>query len=236
MSIDLKAILTPEEYEKPRTTGEFEEWWMTKHKMFGATREGVIYCRKLKGMTKKLYQEAGPMLVFMLTYYSGSPTRCRLLAGTGADDALLVGDAGKVEKRIQVTFAGDGYAEHLRTEELTKRGHVNGLVKPVIKGRGRSRVVVFPESGAIRHDTIVADVVSDIEAAARNKHSRSYSPGYSLVIGFNDGVLHRSDLPSFVALHNRICGWFAELFLVGNCGVVVVPHREAPYPKNDAVV
>ena len=227
MKAHLEAILTPDEYEIPRATDEFAQWWITKHNMFGATREGVIYCREGKGMTKKLYEEAQPMLSFMRAYYSRSQTRCKLLAGTEADDAVLLNGVGNVEKRIQITFAGDGYADHLRRAELTKKGHVDALTKPSVQGKGRLKIVGFPEGAAVRHDTIVHEVVQNIEAAAQNKHSRGYSSGYSLVIGFNDSILNRDDWPDLVGLHNRISGWFTELFLIGIHGIVVVPQPKS---------
>ena len=86
--MDVASILTVADYERPRDAEELSQWWSAKHASFGLTKEGVIYCREGRGLSKKFYEEAQPMLAFMRAYFAGTDIRCRLYAGTEAVDAV----------------------------------------------------------------------------------------------------------------------------------------------------
>jgi len=223
---DLLNILAVEDYSFPRTYHEFREWWFAKYHMYGSTREGILYSRDGKGLTKKFHEEAQPLLSFMATYYADSNVRCKLLAGSEQDDAFLVDSSGRVIKRLQVTYGVDGFVEHLRTTELTKSGSVDAHAKPIISGSGKSRTVVFPNLEAKLHEDIVRDAIVVIEAAAIKKKERNFSPGYALVVSFNDRSFEESDRPSFDECYRKISGWFTEVYLVGIHGIIVFPFPQ----------
>jgi hypothetical protein len=221
MKIDPWGILTPEDYSVPRTAEEFGTWWNSIYAKFGASRERVVYSRDSTGLIKKFYEEAQPMLAFMKAYHSDKPTRCKLLAGNEADDALLIYET--VSSPVQIAFGIDGQLERLRSRELTKTGHVNAIGKPTITGSGKSRVVTFPRCNARLHDDLVAEVIANLESTGIKKRDGNFSTGYILIIGFHDRILDKDDTSRFAECHQRLAPHFKELYFVGIHGVVLFP-------------
>ena len=129
--MNIAAILSNADYEQPRTADELHKWWFAKHEEYGATKEGRIYCREGRGLSKKFYEEAQPLLAYMRAYVSDSSVRCTLSAGSDRADAVLLDKADGIVKSIQITYAIDGYTEHLRMKELTNSGGVDALSKPL---------------------------------------------------------------------------------------------------------
>jgi hypothetical protein len=223
--MDVANILTVADYERPRNAEELSQWWSAIHASFRLTKEGAIYCREGRGLSHRFYDEARPMVVFMTTYFVGTNIRCRLSAGDDPADAVLLGKNNLTIKQLQITSAVDGYTEHLRREELTKSGSVDGLGMPIITGSGRSKSVVFPEDGMEANDSIVSRTIQNIQAAVKNKVAKHYPSDLSLVVGFNDSCLRREDTLEFEKAYREIKHTFAELFLVGFCGTIIVPQR-----------
>jgi len=60
--MDPAAILTPEDYELPRTGDQLWQWWHAKYNLLASTEAGRIYGREGKGLTKKFHDEAHTML------------------------------------------------------------------------------------------------------------------------------------------------------------------------------
>lgn len=60
--MNIARILSIADYEQPRTVDEPHKWWFAKHQEYGATKEGRIYCREGRKLSKKFYEEAQPML------------------------------------------------------------------------------------------------------------------------------------------------------------------------------
>jgi len=88
--MDPAAILTCEDYEKPRTLDELAAWWHSIHNTYGATREGVIYAREGKGLTKRFYDEAHPMLAYMRQNLLSCHIRCQIFARDEEADSVYL--------------------------------------------------------------------------------------------------------------------------------------------------
>jgi len=86
--MDPATVLTKEDYEHPRTVEQLWDWWHAKYKLLASTREGRVFSREGKGLTKKFHDEAHPMLAFLRHYHLGSDLLCRLTAG---DEEVLGG-------------------------------------------------------------------------------------------------------------------------------------------------
>lgn len=227
--MNTEDIVTIHSYETPRTSSEFTEWWNDRYRKYGETRAGIVYCREGKGLSKKFHEEAHPMCTFMSVYFSGTAIRCRLLAGNDPEDAVLIDEAGHVFKKIQITFATDGRTERLRSRELTRIGHVDGLGKPMEFGRGRSKTVTFPTAEASRHQDHVDELVTMVRQRIETKSSKAYGAEFELVVGFSDRCLDQEDANSFVKLKAETPHRFSEIYLIGIHGVIVVPDRAAVF-------
>ena len=224
--MDFDKILAVADYERPRTSEELSEWWLEKHHLFAATKEGKIYCRNGRGLSKKFYEEAQPMRTFMNAYFAGSDMRCRLDAGTGAADAVLLDKNGSAAKQIQITYAIDGYTEHLRMQQLTRAGSVDVLTRPIIHGSGRSKAVVFPIGRYTAHNDTVSEMIQMIHDRIRNKSAKRYTPGFALLVAFSDRSLDAEDTCEFRKAFDVLKHSFAELFLIGIHGKILVPERQ----------
>ncbi|HYF35400.1 MAG TPA: hypothetical protein VD994_08940 [Prosthecobacter sp.] len=205
-------------------TRDFTEWWMSRHNIFGATKEGRIYCREGRGLTKKFYEEGQVMLSIMRTYFSNSSVACKLHAGNEPDDAVLMDSVGRVIRRIQITFAEDSKSEHLRTKELSRTGSVAGLVKPVVVGRGKNKTVTFPAVEAIDHRELVAETLDLIRDRVLKKNRMGYGPNVTLAVGFDDALYDDGeDIISFQKLYDATAHPFHELIFAGIKGQIVLP-------------
>jgi hypothetical protein len=219
----VEDVLTVHDYETSRTSVEFQAWWDARYAEYGKTRKGVIFCRESKGLSKKFFEEAHPMRTFMESYYPGSPLRCRLSARDDKADAVLLDESGTVVRQIQVTFAVDGRTEHLRSQELTRFGHVDALGKPEETGRGRNRTVTFPTTGFTLHQNIVDEVLSRVRERIESKSSMAYGAEFVLVVGFSDRSLNPEDVDQFTRFRAQVSHAFAEVYLVGVHGRILVP-------------
>ena len=215
--------MTVQDYETPRTSAELKAWWHARYREYGQSREGIIYCREGKGLSKKFHEEAHPMCTFMAAYFPSPSIRCRLSAGNDPADAVLMDEGGGIVQRIQITFAVDGRTEHLRSKELTKSGHVDGLGKPVESGHGRNRTVTFLATGMTLHQNIVNEMLSLVKARIESKSFKAYGTQFGLVVGFSDRSLNPEDADAFVRLKAHVSHNFAEVYLVGIHGTILVP-------------
>jgi len=216
-SMDPAAIITVEDYERPRTLDQFSAWWISTYGLFGATRAGVLYVREGKGLSKKFHDEAHPMLAFMRHYYSGSDVVCKLSAGTGKADAQLLDTSGAVIRNFQIATAVDGYTEAMRRKQLTRVGHVDALAKPDKDG-------VIPEELLMHnHHSLIREMAGHIAKAVEKKSAKGYDKDFALIVGFGDGIFDAEDLPAFKALVGHLNHSFAELYIVGIHGRIALP-------------
>ena len=146
--------------------------------------------------------------------------------------SVLWGKNNFTVKQIQITYAIDGYTEHLRLQQLTKNGSVDALTKPIIYGSGRSKTVVFPSGMPTRHDAIVCDIIQTIRQRIKNKLVKRYTHGIALVVGFNDSCLNTEDTCEFRKAYDVIEHSFLELFLIGIHGKILVPEKISSAPPN----
>jgi len=212
-----ETILTIEDYELPRNGERLSEWWQAKYELFNSTKEGRIYSREGRGLSKKFYDEAQPMLAYMRHYHPGSDLICELAAGDDKADAQVSDTSGIVVRRFQITTAVDGYTEAMRRRQLTRVGHVDGLGKPDENGE-------IPDDGAYSdREQRIKEMAGYIASVVAMKSAKGYDSDIALIVGFDDSSYFPKDLPSFRALVGNLKHSFAELFIVGIHGRIALP-------------
>jgi hypothetical protein len=228
--MDPAKILTREDYESPRTLEEFVAWWDTIHNSYAITKEGRGYAREGKGLAKRFYDEAHPMLAYMRQHPPAPLIRCQILAGDGEADSVYLDPSSAVVRKFQITVAIDGRTEKLRLRQLTRDGHVDALAK--LNENDEIPQVVEDDEGpnapaAYDHLFRVEEMAAQISAALEKKIAKGYGPDFTLIVGFSDSTFDPDDVPVFRQHVSCPVHSFSEIHIMGVLGRVGwVQHRQ----------
>lgn len=220
--MDPATILTRADYEKPRTLDEFETWWHSIHAGYGASREGVVYAREGRGLAKRFFDEAHPMLAYVRQNPPAADIRCQIFARDEEADCVYLDSSDVVIRKFQVTMAVDGRTEKLRLRQLTRDGHVDALAKlnesDEIPGFEPDDDDELNASGAVDQYSRIKEMAARISSALERKIAKGYGPHFTLIVGFDDSTFDPSSLPTF--RQHVICPdhTFSEIYIAGILG------------------
>jgi len=77
---------------------------------------------------------------------------------------------------------------------------------------------------AYNRQTLIAELVSQIEDAVAKKTIKGYDSDFVLVVAFNDSIFDADDATAFRMCHRQISHSFSEVYLIGLHGIIVVPE------------
>ena len=191
-------ILTAEDIESPRGSGEFLAWVDAKSREL---RSPVMreFTRSGTGLAKKFFEESRPLALFIDKEFHGrSDIQVSPRLGNQNFDAEIA--SPDYTLRVEITYAKDGYDESLRLEVLSKEGAVNWLA-PIRKVSGLrhspDRSIDIPDDPddernvAVRHDKTVEKHLNLVRERVAGKANRQYGSHYILLVVVDDYVAFR---------------------------------------------
>lgn len=222
------------DYETPRTSAEMDRWWLERYEEFSATREGRVFAREGKGLSKKFHDEAQPMLAYMKLVPPDIRIRCRLAAGTDKADCTFLDAGGKLVRQFQITTAVDGRTEVLRRRQLSRIGHVDGLSKL------NEEDEISDDAPASDHDAPIVEMAGYIRQCMAAKSAKGYGAGFSLIVEFEDSTYSlKGDLEKFRHSVGEPEHTFTEAHVIGIHGNIhfpLPPSRVTPYSDNASAI
>ena len=224
-SID--TILQRPDMEISRTPQELCDWVDSKASELSETTEGKHYARSRALLPKKLLEEVRPLGLFARCLYGQrTDVKCTPnLTNDNYDGSIDFNDASVRSIDVEVTYAKDGYDEHLRLEVLTAEGSVNALgriSKSGTKASGRRTVEV--ENEAVNHKEMRCKELEIVKARILGKSRKEYGPNHVLVVVVDDYLAFRTGddravLVEFVkSIIESVKLDFRAVFLLGATG------------------
>lgn len=191
----IETILQRADMEISRTPQELCDWVDLKTSELSETAEGKRYARSGALLPKKLWEEIRPLGLFARCLY-GQRTYVKCtpnLANNNYDGRIDFNDASRPSIYVEVTYAKDGYDEHLRLEVLTAEGSVNALgriSKSGTKASGRRTVKV--ENEYVNHEETRCKALEIVKTRIHSKSGKKYGPNHVLVIVVDDYLPFRT--------------------------------------------
>lgn len=228
---NIETILQRVDIEISRTPQELCDWVELKASELSETAEGKRYARSGVLLPKKLWEEIRPLGLFAHCLYGQrTDVKCTPnLTNDNYDGRIDFNDASMPSIYVEVTYAKDGYDEHLRLEVLTAEGSVNALgriSKSGTKASGRRTVEV--ENEAVNHEETRCKALEIVKTRIHSKSGKKYGPNHVLIIVVDDYLSFRTKddravLVKFVkSIIKSVKLDFRAVFLLGATGSYLV--------------
>jgi hypothetical protein len=221
MTFDPNSLLTREELLTSRTPIELSDWVKEKLSIFATYPEAEEWVLFHKGLFKQFYEEVYPLsLLAKHLYAERSDIKCLPDLDKRDFDAKILdySTSPPSELKVEITYAVDGYNEHLRMKFLVKNGHANAFGKVDNSGTKHTGHKIHLKSQSFKHTDLLEQSFSRIRLAVERK-SNKYSREHVLLVAFKyPGVLSEQDkaaLKDYVEKHVLILPLnFAALYIV----------------------
>src|SRR6266480_547090 len=200
-SID--TILQRPDMEISRTPQELCDWVNSKASELSETAEGKRYARSGALLPKKLWEEIRPLGLFAQCLYGQrTDVKCAPnLTNDNYDGRIDFDDASIPSIRVEVTYAKDGYDEHLRLEVLTAEGSVNALGKVKVSGtKASGRRSIEVENEAVNHADTRRKALELLKERMAGKSGKTYGDNHVLVVVVDDYLSFRTEEDKAVLL------------------------------------
>ncbi|UVT15756.1 MAG: hypothetical protein H8K04_18455 [Nitrospira sp.] len=193
---DIETILQWPDMETSRTPQELYDWVNSKSSELSETAEGKRYARSGALLPKKLWDEIRPLGLFAYCLYGQrTDVKCTpSLTNDNYDGRIDFCDSSMPSIYVEVTYAKDGYEEHLRLEVLTAKGSVNALGKVSKSGtKASGNRTVEVENEAVKHDETRSKALEIVKTRIHGKSGKQYGPNHVLVIVVDDYLAFRRE-------------------------------------------
>lgn len=173
--------MNEEEYGKIRTVPEFIDW--VKHHPDETDHRNV--------WTKKFYQEAWPLMHFLMQKTLPPNTKISLDTTEDSFDALLLSEPD-VAMKFQIVST-DSEESVLMDEDLEKHGMtwlpISAPTKPYLRKMNKEDVEAAMEEDVRSKHQIVREKIAQIVDRINRKISKKYADELYLLVSFNDYFL-----------------------------------------------
>ena len=226
-TIEPKNFIVKDEMTKERTSQELVDWVEQKLLDISEQESGKKALRMREGFCKQFIEEIYPLSILArLEFPSRNDVTFKPIIGSQNYDALIIYNlpSPKIENKIEITQAHEGYDNYLRREMIQKYG--SAPLSGQINRNGRKMTDIELESLAKKVSVrSIQDSVDDqmklIGEALDRKLNKSYERDTSLLIIFDDLIASleeetKEQLRDFINAQSRIKGKFSTLYLVGH--------------------
>lgn len=182
--------------EVTRTAKELWDWVDVKASALSDTEDGKRYARSGAQLPKKLWEEIRPLGIFVMRHYgpTGDIKCTPNLTNENYDGRIDFDDVNTPSIYVEITYAKDGYDEHLRLDVLTEKGSVNALGRISVTGtKASGRRVVEVENEAVDHDVTRQNALNLVRERIVSKSDKTYGPNHILIIVVDDYLPFRTE-------------------------------------------
>lgn len=241
MMFDPNSLLTTEELTIPRTPTELARWIENKCRLFADCPEAKKWVLLHQGLSKNFHEELYPLSLFARHLYTGrSDIRCIPNLDNRDFDATILdySTSPPSELKAEITYAVEGYDQHLRMKYFVERGSVSVWGPLSASGTEKVGHEIHVENEGIDHTDLLERTFSLIRSVVERKSMspnkpQKYGQGHVLIVAFDDWQWFKSEqdmaaLKDFVEKHVLTLPLdFAALYVVGLSGKTFV-HFEPP--------
>lgn len=246
---DPNSLLTKEELTTPRTPTELARWVEGKCRLIADCREAKEWALLRKGLSKKFYEEVYPLSRFVTHLYAeGSDIKCVPNLDNRDFDATIwdYSTSPPSELKVEITYAVEGYDQHLRMKYFVERGSVSVWGPLSASGTEKVGHEIHVENEGIDHTDLLVRTFSLIRSVVERKSMspnkpQKYGQGHILIVAFNDWQWFNPEqdmaaLKAFVEKDVLTLPLdFAALYVVGLSGKTFV-HFEPPKIQHSPAV
>ncbi|MBN2456122.1 MAG: hypothetical protein JXB29_06255 [Sedimentisphaerales bacterium] len=216
--MDIKDILTKDEYTKEQSVNGLFEFFKQKNrelsqwspKCSDAKTRGDIRYRVLdKGLPYKFAHELTPFAHYANTYYSNKPkVKFKPCCGSEQHDGIIIDNNKK--NFVEITDAKEGWKWGLQKELLIKNGHapwehnVHGVEGNKTK-QNRTANDIITSNELIRHKALICNAKKLVKEKTTDKCKKSLGPKLPykegktiLIVTFDDTGFSENDRGDFV--------------------------------------
>lgn len=193
--IDPIVILKQEDMESPRNPRDLCAWVDAKASELAQSKKTKAYARSSEFLPKKLREELRPFGLFARKRFESEEVTCiPNLGNENFDGEIRFADSSQAPMFVELTYAKDGYDEHLRLGVLDEKGSVNALGKVTVIGtKAAKNQRVEVENEAVDHDSTVSTALSIVKDRLNGKSGKQYGPRHVLVVVVEDYIAFRTD-------------------------------------------
>lgn len=190
----VEAILQRADMEVSRSPQELCDWVESKASEFAQTEEGKDYARSGAILPKKFWEELRPLGLFALCRYGAEGVKCTPnLSNDNYDGKIEFSKSSIPPIYVELTYAKDGYDEHLRIKVLSSKGNVNALGKIIVFGTKASGQTIKIENEAADHIKVRNSALALLKDRLAGKANKQYGRAHVLVVVFDDYLPFRTD-------------------------------------------
>ena len=190
---EIQCILNRSDMERTRSPRELCEWVDAKVSELGQTKEGKEYARSGAILPKKLWEEVRPLGLFAVLRYGPEGVRCTPnLSNDNYDGKIAFSNSSADVIYVELTYAKDGYDEHLRLMVLGREGSVNALGKITVTGTKASAQKIEVENEAVDHAETRKAALELLKKRLAGKANKQYGLNYVLVVVVDDYLPFRT--------------------------------------------
>ncbi len=170
------------------------EWVDSKASELSQTKEGKDYARSGAILPKKLWEEIRPLGLFALYRYGAEGVKCTPnLSNDNYDGKIEFSKSSIPPIYVELTYAKDGYDEHLRLKVLSSEGTVNALGKITVSGTKASGQKIEVENEAVDHIEVRSAALALLKDRLTGKTNKQYGQTHVLVVVVDDYLSFRTD-------------------------------------------
>jgi hypothetical protein len=190
----VEAILQRADMEVPRSPRELCDWVDSKASELSQTKERKDYARSGAILPKKLWEEIRPLGLFALCRYGAEGVMCTPnLSNDNYDGKIDFPESSIPPIYVELTYAKDGYDEHLRLKVLSSEGTVNALGKITVSGTKASGKKIEVENEAVDHIEVRTAALALLKDRLAGKKNKQYGRTHVLVVVVDDYLPFRTD-------------------------------------------
>ncbi len=190
----IKGILQRTDMEMTRSPRDLCAWVNAKVSEFGQTKEGKEYARSGAMLPKKLWEEVRPFGLFALLRYGPEGVKCTPnLSNDNYDGKLAFTNPSTPPLYVELTYAKEGYDEHLRLTVLRREGSVNALGKITVTGTKASGQTIEVENEAVDCTETRNAALALLKERLSGKANKQYGKTHVLIVVVDDYLPFRTD-------------------------------------------
>ncbi len=190
----IESILQRADMEMSRTPRALCEWVDAKASELSQSKEGREYARSGAILPKKLWEEIRPFGLFAFCRYGLEDVKCTPnLSNENYDGKVEFSTRPTEPICVEITYAKDGYDEHLRLSVLSRDGSVNALGRITVIGTKASGQKIEVENEAVDHAKTRDAALTLLKERLVGKASKQYGQRHVLVVVVDDYLPFREE-------------------------------------------
>ncbi|PTY04601.1 hypothetical protein DB347_17960 [Opitutaceae bacterium EW11] len=226
----LEDFATEAELQEERAVPLWCRWFEEYLGRFNGNQDVSEQIRLKQGIAQKVFDEMFPLWRLLIRKsVEWQNHQLKYVIGNQPFDAVLSSDAGS--EYLEVSVADWDHDEALRMKYFSEHGHVSAIGRVSYSGTARTGHAIEVENAAETTTVLIADKLRRVKERILAKAQKSYPPGTTLVVAFDDHIVRHD--PNFAARFESILrearhelpNTFRRVYAMGMSGETLIEVR-----------